>query len=122
MADFTSVELFEGKNLSDLFKEIYNNSVAKKQQIQDLVGSLAPLVEGIGDATLLVPLIKEYMEIGVKNDEQLIKLAQLVQRLESGKKTAEAADMWTDLSGLLEEDKKLEQEIKQVEQENGTNG
>ena len=41
---------------------------------------MKPLISDIGDATLVVPLIKEYMEIGVKNDEQLIKMATIIQR------------------------------------------
>lgn len=117
MGTFNEIELFEGKSLSDLFKEIYDNSAAKRNQIKDLVASLSPLIEGIGDATLLVPLIKEYLEIGVKNDEQLVKLAQIVQRYDSNtKKGASAEDLWSDLSGLLEEDKNNQQEIEQVNQ------
>lgn len=116
--DYTSVELFEGKNLSDLFKEIYDNSVAKKQQIKDLIGSLAPLIEGIGDATLLVPLIKEYLEIGVKNDEQLIKLAQIVQRLDSGKKQENPMDdIWSSFSSVLQDDATNEKQLEQVTEE-----
>ena len=46
-----------------------------------LISELRPLVRDIGDATLIVPLIKEYLEIGVKNDEQLIKMATIVQRV-----------------------------------------
>lgn len=115
---FAEIELFEGKSYSDLLKEIYDNSVEKRVQIKDLISSLTPLVEGIGDATLLVPLIKEYLEIGVKNDDQLVKLAQLVQRIESGKRaTASSVDMWTDLQGLLEEDSELGKEVSRVEQE-----
>ena len=45
-----------------------------------LISELKPLVQEIGDATLIVPLIKEYLEIGVKNDDLLIKMATLVQR------------------------------------------
>ena len=41
---------------------------------------MKPLIETPGDATLIVPLIKEYMEIAVKNDEALIKMAGIVQR------------------------------------------
>lgn len=115
MADFSGIELFEGKTLSDLFKEIYDNSAAKRSQIKELIASLAPLVEGIGDATLLVPLIKEYLDIGVKNDELLVKLAQIVQRYDSNsKKGASAEDMWADLSGLLEEDKSNQSQIEEV--------
>ena len=38
------------------------------------------MIQDIGDATLVVPLLKEYLEISVKNDEQLIKMATIIQR------------------------------------------
>lgn len=107
---YSNIELFEGKSYSDLLKEIYENSIEKRSQIKDLIASLTPLVEGIGDATLLVPLIKEYLEIGVKNDEQLVKLAQLVQRIESNKKT-NAGDDWGFLANLAENDQALGEEL-----------
>lgn len=116
---YSSVELFEGKNLSDLFKEIYDNSNAKRQQIKDLIASLSPLITGIGDATLLVPLIKEYLEIGVKNDEQLIKLAQIVQRLDSNKKAAGGGteDIWSSFANMLQEDEQNGKDIAQVSEQ-----
>lgn len=115
MADFSEIELFQGKTLSDLFKEIYDNSADKRFQIKELIASLAPLVEGIGDATLLVPLIKEYLDIGVKNDELLVKLAQIVQRYDSNnKKGSSVEDMWADLSGLLEEDKQTQTQLEEA--------
>lgn len=113
---FSEIELFEGKNYSDLLKEIYDNSVEKRGQIAELISSLTPLIEGIGDATLLVPLVKEYLEIGVKNDEQLVKLAQLIQRVESSKKTSQQGDMW-DFTKLLEESETIAEEIKDVQKE-----
>ena len=73
-------QIFKGKNFSDLLEEIYNNQKKKEEQISALISELKPLVQEIGDATLIVPLIKEYMEIGVKNDEALIKMATIVQR------------------------------------------
>ena len=74
-------EIFSGKTLSDLFGEIYDNSKETKGQVKALIGELKPLIENIGDATLIVPMIKEYMEIGVKNDEQLIKVGTILQRV-----------------------------------------
>ena len=65
-------EIFKGKTLSDLFSEIHDNSTSTRGQVKALIGELKPLIENIGDATLIVPMIKEYMEIGVKNDEHLI--------------------------------------------------
>lgn len=114
---FEDITLFEGKNLSNLFQEIYENSVSKKQQIKDLIMALTPLVEGVGDATLLVPLIKEYLEIGVKNDEQLVKLAGIVQRMNGTQKGDSNQDMWSQLSGLLEEQEQVENKINKVTKE-----
>ena len=72
--------VFKKKKFSDILEEIYENQKKKESQISALIGELKPLINDIGDATLVVPLIKEYMEIGVKNDEQLIKMATIVQR------------------------------------------
>jgi hypothetical protein len=72
--------IFGKKKLSDIFQEIYQNQKKKEEQISALIGELKPLINDIGDATLIVPLIKEYMELGIKNDEQLIKMATIVQR------------------------------------------
>ena len=73
--------VFGKKKFSDILSEIYNNQKKKEDQISGLISELKPLVQDIGDATLIVPLIKEYLEIGVRNDEQLIKMATIVQRV-----------------------------------------
>ena len=72
--------IFGGKNFSDILEEIYNNQKKKEEQISTLISELKPLIQDIGDATLVVPLLKEYLEISVKNDEQLIKMATIAQR------------------------------------------
>ena len=80
MTDF-DIELFKGKTFSELMKDVYDNSKKKERQINLLIAELKPLIKNVGDATLIVPLIKEYLEVGVKNDEHLVKLAAVVQRL-----------------------------------------
>ena len=72
--------IFGKKKFADLLEEIYNNQKRREAQVTALISELKPMVSDIGDATLIVPLIKEYMEIGVKNDDALIKMATLVQR------------------------------------------
>ena len=72
--------VFGKKKFSDLLEEIYTNQKRREAQVTALISELKPMVTDIGDATLIVPLIKEYMEIGVKNDDALIKMATLVQR------------------------------------------
>ena len=112
-------EIFKGKKLSDLFEEIYNNSRETKAQVKGLIGELKPLIENIGDATLLVPMIKEYMEIGVKNDEHLIKLATVIQRIEAIQAKGGGDEMFdfSDLQDLLEEQEQVEQQLIESKEE-----
>jgi hypothetical protein len=79
MSQFENI-IFGKKKFSDVLEEIYNNQKKKDQQVTALISELKPLISDIGDATLVVPLIKEYMEISVKNDDILIKMAALAQR------------------------------------------
>jgi hypothetical protein len=79
MSQFNNI-IFGKKKFSDILEEIYNNQKKKDQQVTALINELKPLINEIGDATLVVPLIKEYMEISVKNDDILIKMAALAQR------------------------------------------
>ena len=62
-------------------QDIYQNSKKKDRQINTLIHELQPLIKNLGDATVIVPLIKEYLDVSVKNDEHLVKLAAVVQRL-----------------------------------------
>ena len=79
MSQFDNI-IFGKKKFSDVLEEIYNNQKKKDQQVSALISELKPLISDIGDATLVVPLIKEYMENSVKNDDILIKMAALAQR------------------------------------------
>jgi len=111
-------EIFSGKTLSDLFGEIYDNSKETKGQVKALIGELKPLIENIGDATLIVPMIKEYMEIGVKNDDALIKLATIIQRIESAQAKGETGEFdFSDLQDLLEESEAMDKQIEDVKKE-----
>jgi hypothetical protein len=112
-------EIFKGKSLSDLFGEIYDNSKETKSQVKALIGELKPLIENIGDATLIVPMIKEYMEIGVKNDEHLIKLAQVIQRLEAISAKGGDGEMFdlSELADLLEESEETKEEVNKASEE-----
>ena len=76
--------IFDDKSFSDLLKEIHGNQKKKAKQIGQLITELRPMMTSIGDATVIVPLIKEYMDISVKNDDALLKMAAIVQRLSTG--------------------------------------
>lgn len=91
--DKEDVEIFKGKSFSGLLKDIYDNSTQKHKKINELIDTLSPMIRTLDDATMVVPLIKEYFEIGVKNDDLLVKLAGIVQRhITVGSKTSTAID------------------------------
>ena len=77
-------EIFEGKTLSDVFKDIYDNSKTNKKQLEVLMKEVVGLIKDGDTAVQIIPMLKEYLEINVKNDEQLVKLATIVQRLAQG--------------------------------------
>ena len=74
-------EIFDGKTFKDLTKDIYNNASEKKKQIQILIKEMNKMIKSIDDVVLLAPIIKEYLEGGVKNDEHQVKLASVLQRI-----------------------------------------
>ena len=90
--------VFGKKKFSNILEEIYNNQKKKDKQISGLISELKPLIKDLGDATLLVPLIKEYMDAGIKNDEQLIKMSTIIQRVLN-------TNTKDDSSGITEEEK-----------------
>ena len=106
-------ELFDGKSFSNLMEDIYNNSKKKEIQINTLISELKPLIQNIGDATIIVPLIKEYLDVAVKNDDALVRLAAIVQRAMSRSDSGE-------LDALLlteDEKKQLMETITEIEEE-----
>ena len=74
-------EIFEGKTLSDVFKDIYDNSKTNKQQLEVLMKEVVGFIKDGDTAVQIIPMLKEYLEINVKIDEQLVKLATIVQRI-----------------------------------------
>lgn len=74
-------DVFEGKKLSDLLQDIHNTTVAKRSDIQGVIQMLTSMVKTPDDAVMLIPLIKDFYEVGVKNDDQIVKVATVVQRL-----------------------------------------
>ena len=78
--DFNSVTLFGKKTFADLLKEIHTNSSNKEKEIKNLIEGLKPFITSAGDAVIIVPLIKDYLDVSVKNDDLLIKMAGIVQR------------------------------------------
>lgn len=85
------IEIFKGKKFSDLCKDIYTNSQHTRNQVEILISELRQMCKGLNDAMMIVPMIKDYLDLGVKNDDQLVKLAGIVQRIQSRQLATEAS-------------------------------
>ena len=93
-------KIFGDKNFSDLSQEIYENSKLKKTQIDLLIQEVHGYIQGIEDIAIVGPIIKELMDVGIKNDDNLVKLATIYQRIISKQPIDDS-----DVSLLSEEEK-----------------
>ena len=105
-------EIYNGKTFSSLVRDIYNNSSNKKDQINQLIKDLRTMVKDVGSATVMAPMIKDYIDLAVRNDEQLIKLSAVLQRFINGTKSDESGGGAFGLS-----DKEKEQLLNNVREE-----
>ena len=111
-------EIFKGKSLSSLFEDIYKNTEYNRKQLDILTKELVQFIKDGDTAIQIVPMIKEYLEINVKNDDQLVKMAGIVQRLISAEGKAGSEDEF----GLSDTEKEqllsgIETTIKDIQEE-----
>ena len=94
-------EIFEGKSLSGLFKDIYENTKTNKTQLEVLMKEVVGFIKDGDTAVHIIPMLKEYLEINVKNDDQLVKVAAIVQRIIAAESKGGSEDEF----GLSEKEK-----------------
>tara|TARA_B100000424_G_scaffold264176_1_gene252295 strand:+ start:1634 stop:2044 length:411 start_codon:yes stop_codon:yes gene_type:complete len=83
-------EIFKGKTLSSLLNDIYNNQLHTKSQIDLLCDELSKMIKNVSDVAVISPIIKDYLDVAVKNDDQLVKIANVVTKILTAK--SESAD------------------------------
>lgn len=105
-ADF---ELFPGKNLGGLFKDIYDNQQTKKLRISELIAEMKKLIRHSGDMAVMGPIIRDLIDSSIKNDDSLVKMAAIAQRIIGAQHKAEG-DV-----GFLSNDEK-EQLLRELEE------
>ena len=86
-------EIFKGKTFQDLTKDIYENTTNKKKQIDLLISEIHGFITTIDDVVMVAPIIKEYMDVSIKNDEHLVKLAGVLQRIISKSSSGDEESM-----------------------------
>tara|TARA_R110000782_G_scaffold146_1_gene378 strand:+ start:1097 stop:1483 length:387 start_codon:yes stop_codon:yes gene_type:complete len=115
--DFNTVLLFNKKTFADLLKEIHSNSSSKEKQIKEMIADLKPYIKSIGDAVIIVPLIKDYLDVSVKNDDLLIKMAGIIQRSMNSSGGEESLLLSeSDKEMLFQSIQQLDQQAQQVQE------
>ena len=107
--------LFKGKTFSGILQDIYENQQAKKKNISALIEEMRKLVTSARDVVTVGPIIAQLIDSSITNDESLIKIATIAQRLVMANTKKAGDEGW-----LSEEDKKqllneLEETAKQIE-------
>lgn len=105
--DFKDIKLFDETTFEDLIKDIYARSSKKSKEFEEVLSKLiAMAIENPSSAANIMPLLAEYSEISIKNDDSLIKLAGIIQRFESKPQTQASSGDWSlpqhELDGLLD--------------------
>ena len=116
MANFDDVTLFGSTSLSDIFKQIHRNNKDTDKQINELIDALKPLASSnAGSAVMLMPTVKDLIDVNVKNNEQLIKMAAIAQRAATiNANTGQDLINMDEITALLEEQKAIEEEGKKL--------
>ena len=112
MANFDDVTVFDGMSLSDLFKKIHKNNKDIDKQIGEFIDTMKPMAtSNAGSAVMLMPTVKDLIDVNVKNNEQLIKMAAIAQRAATVNASSgqDLIDM-DEINALLEEQKAIQDE------------
>lgn len=114
----TDFELFPGKSLSGLFQNIYENQVNKKQKISSIIDEFKKLIRHAGDVAVMGSIIKDLIDSSVKNDDHLIKLATIAQRIVASEKKSEGEEGFLsaqERAQLLAEIDQVQEEVKRMD-------
>tara|TARA_R110000765_G_scaffold387417_1_gene479531 strand:+ start:277 stop:660 length:384 start_codon:yes stop_codon:yes gene_type:complete len=116
--------IFDDKTLSDVFKDIYKNTDSKREQINTFVTKLVRQIRTPEDAAVISPIIKDFMDCNVRNDEHIVRIAQIAQRaIAIGTKAVGSAELLTEeekqqlLNNIKLEIDDLQQETTEAEDE-----
>lgn len=81
-------KVFKDKTVSELVEEVYHKHKEQDSFIKQEIGRLVGMIESPGDAIVIVPLLKEFVNSSLKNDEVLMKILALFNKAEEKAKAA----------------------------------
>ena len=116
MANFDDITIFGNTSLSDLFKQIHKNNKDIDKQIGEFIDTMKPMAtSNAGSAVMLMPTVKDLIDVNVKNNEQLIKMAAIAQRaVSSNSSSTDSLIDMSEIEALLAEQKDIQEEGKKL--------
>jgi hypothetical protein len=111
----SEVEVFEGKTFSELLSDIYHTSVNQREEIVGLIETMSKTMTTSVDVINIAPIIQQYLEVAVKNDDQLTKIAAIVQRIISAEQNASTQN--SELLSEAEKEQLIRNAGKELQQE-----
>jgi len=103
MANYDDSIVFDKMSFSDLMKDIYITTKEKDQMISRLVENIEGMINSAEDASTIGPILRDYLDLSIKNDDHLVKMAGIVQRsIATSQKSSSTTEMYI----LSEEEKK----------------
>lgn len=118
--------LFNDKTFSNVLEDIYKSTKKREKQIDGIVEEIKGLIESIGDATIIVPTLKDLLDVGVKNTDVLVKMLNAAQKMTVAQQKGDAegfnfaAEELQSLLGDLDEiSEDLESALPPGEENNG---
>jgi len=116
MANFDDITIFGNTSLSDLFKQIHKNNKDIDKQIGEFIDTIKPMAtSNAGSAVMLMPTVKDLIDVNVKNNEQLIKMAAIAQRaVSSNSSSTDSLIDMSEIEALLAEQKDIQEEGKKL--------
>ena len=111
MTNFDDIKLFGKTSLSDIFQQAHKRTKDTDKQINELIDALKPLASSnAGSAVMLMPTVKDLIDVNVKNNEQLIKMAGIAQRAATATATNNTDSFFNpdEIQQLLEEQRAVQ--------------
>ena len=90
--------LFSDKKISDILEEIYNSHKLKNLELVELQQDIKTRITGTdennepidpGTISILSPVLVNYVDLSIKNDENLIKMVTIAQKIISTSENTE---------------------------------
>lgn len=109
-------DIFEGRSLSDVFKEHHDVVIEKRNKIESIITQLVGFITSSDEARLIAPLVKDFYDVGIKNDEQMIKIATIAQRAIASEQAASTLGNGGILLSELEKDQLIANAMSEIQQ------